>query len=108
MSHFMNSNVKDSLFSPNNNRCFDNKAQNNHLLNLFCVKTLCSTEMAAHDQRCGKSSISAKSSQGFPFKIYFLLSFSCSSYVGRIGGKQVINLASGCWRMGTVAHEMGK
>ncbi|CAH3196015.1 unnamed protein product, partial [Porites evermanni] len=30
----------------------------------------------------------------------------CSSYVGRISGKQIINLARGCWQMGTVAHEM--
>lgn len=31
----------------------------------------------------------------------------CSSYVGATGGRQPITLASGCWRPGIVAHEIG-
>ena len=34
------------------------------------------------------------------------VTFSCSSVVGRSGGRQVIHLALGCKRIGTVMHEM--
>ncbi|XP_020907018.2 blastula protease 10, partial [Exaiptasia diaphana] len=37
----------------------------------------------------------------------FKLGQGCSSYVGRTGNKQDINLASGCWHNGIVAHEIG-
>ena len=30
------------------------------------------------------------------------------SYVGRIGKKQLLSLAAGCWGKGTVSHEIGK
>ena len=32
----------------------------------------------------------------------------CYSYVGRTGRKQQLSLAGGCWRHGTVAHEIGE
>lgn len=32
----------------------------------------------------------------------------CWSYVGRTGRKQQLSLAGGCWRHGTVAHEIGE
>ena len=32
----------------------------------------------------------------------------CWSYVGRTGTKQQLSLAGGCWRHGTVAHEIGE
>ncbi|XP_031557254.1 meprin A subunit beta-like [Actinia tenebrosa] len=31
----------------------------------------------------------------------------CWSYVGRQGGMQLMSLKSGCWHLGTVAHEIG-
>merc|ERR1719309_318237 len=37
----------------------------------------------------------------------FKIGSGCSSYVGRTGSRQDINLASGCWHMGIVAHEIG-
>ncbi|EDO34449.1 predicted protein, partial [Nematostella vectensis] len=37
----------------------------------------------------------------------FKLGSGCSSYVGRTGSRQDINLARGCWRTGIVAHEIG-
>ncbi|XP_078370010.1 zinc metalloproteinase nas-15-like [Oculina patagonica] len=37
----------------------------------------------------------------------FKLGTGCSSYVGRTGRRQDINLARGCWYSGTVAHEIG-
>jgi len=39
--------------------------------------------------------------------IEFRRGSGCSSYVGRIGRRQYITLASGCWRKGIVAHEIG-
>ncbi|KAJ7393130.1 hypothetical protein OS493_008430 [Desmophyllum pertusum] len=38
----------------------------------------------------------------------FILGSGCSSHVGRIGRRQNINLARGCWHRGTVAHEIGQ
>ncbi|XP_020901634.1 blastula protease 10-like [Exaiptasia diaphana] len=38
---------------------------------------------------------------------YFKKGSGCSSYVGRTGSRQDVNLASGCWRVGTVVHEIG-
>ncbi|XP_020901633.1 zinc metalloproteinase nas-15 [Exaiptasia diaphana] len=38
---------------------------------------------------------------------YFRIGSGCSSWVGRSGGRQTINLASGCWYVGIVAHEIG-
>ncbi|KAJ7393129.1 hypothetical protein OS493_008429 [Desmophyllum pertusum] len=37
----------------------------------------------------------------------FKLGSGCSSYVGRTGSRQDINLARGCWHRGIVAHEIG-
>jgi len=37
----------------------------------------------------------------------FKIGSGCSSYVGRTGSRQDINLARGCWQMGIVAHEIG-
>lgn len=37
----------------------------------------------------------------------FKLGSGCSSYVGRTGRRQDINLARGCWYRGIVAHEIG-
>ncbi|KAL9973967.1 hypothetical protein ACROYT_G020494 [Oculina patagonica] len=39
--------------------------------------------------------------------VRFRLGIGCSSYVGRNGGRQDINLAEGCWYRGIVAHEIG-
>ncbi len=40
-------------------------------------------------------------------KHYYVIT-RCSSYVGMTGGRQRINLASGCWHHGTVVHEIGE
>ncbi|XP_078371488.1 blastula protease 10-like [Oculina patagonica] len=39
--------------------------------------------------------------------IAFKRGSGCSSYVGRTGRRQYVNLARGCWYRGTVAHEIG-
>ena len=41
--------------------------------------------------------------------ILFIFPFfnSCSADVGYQGRQQYVNLATGCWHMGTVAHEIG-
>lgn len=39
---------------------------------------------------------------------WFQIFSRCSSYVGRTGRKQDINLARGCWYTGIVAHEIGR
>lgn len=36
-----------------------------------------------------------------------ICSCSCSASVGYQGYQQFVNLAPGCWHMGTVAHEIG-
>ena len=41
-------------------------------------------------------------------KYYFMLLYSCRSYVGMIGGRQRVNLSSGCHTVGIAAHEFGK
>ena len=37
----------------------------------------------------------------------FRLYFRCASYVGRIGRRQEVYLARGCWYTGIVSHEIG-
>ena len=37
-----------------------------------------------------------------------MLLYSCRSYVGMIGGRQRVNLSSGCHTVGIAAHEFGK
>lgn len=39
-------------------------------------------------------------------EIFYL--FSCWSYIGRTGSKQLLSLAPDCWRHGTVVHEIGR
>ncbi|XP_068711592.1 astacin-like metalloprotease toxin 3 [Montipora foliosa] len=39
--------------------------------------------------------------------VSFFKGSGCWSYVGRTGGKQRLSLARGCWRHGTIAHEIG-
>ncbi|XP_058957005.2 astacin [Pocillopora verrucosa] len=39
--------------------------------------------------------------------VSFFRGSGCWSYVGRIGRKQQLSLAAGCWRKGTVIHEIG-
>lgn len=39
---------------------------------------------------------------------FLFLMNSCWSYVGRTGSKQQLSLARGCWRHGTIAHEIGQ
>ncbi|XP_078360440.1 MAM and LDL-receptor class A domain-containing protein 1-like [Oculina patagonica] len=39
--------------------------------------------------------------------VSFYKGSGCSSYVGRTGSKQRLSLAFGCWRHGTVVHEIG-
>ncbi|RMX49881.1 hypothetical protein pdam_00014405, partial [Pocillopora damicornis] len=41
------------------------------------------------------------------YVIFALRSGGCYSNVGRIGGRQIINLGSGCRTLGIVAHEIG-
>lgn len=47
-----------------------------------------------------------------PYLIFIIISVftlnRCYSYVGRIGRKQQLSLAGGCWRHVTVAHEIGE
>lgn len=48
-----------------------------------------------------------ESNQGqYPNYVYFQPSFGCSSYVGMMGGKQPINLATAC-STGSTIHEIG-
>jgi len=39
--------------------------------------------------------------------VNFVYGQGCSSFVGRTGSRQDINLGSGCWYHGTVVHEIG-
>ncbi|CAG2120078.1 unnamed protein product [Medioppia subpectinata] len=39
--------------------------------------------------------------------IYLAKVDGCSSYVGRIGGKQLLSLSDGCHNVGTIVHELG-
>ncbi|XP_020615459.1 zinc metalloproteinase nas-15-like [Orbicella faveolata] len=39
--------------------------------------------------------------------VSFFKGGGCWSYVGKIGGKQRLSLAGGCWYTGTVVHEIG-
>jgi len=38
---------------------------------------------------------------------HFYIGGGCSSYVGPVGGRQMISLARGCWRPSIVSHEIG-
>lgn len=38
---------------------------------------------------------------------YVFFFFSCTSYVGKTGQRQMLSLARGCWYTATVAHEFG-
>ncbi|XP_020915721.1 low choriolytic enzyme [Exaiptasia diaphana] len=38
---------------------------------------------------------------------HFYIGGGCSSYVGPVGGRQMISLARGCWQQSIVSHEIG-
>ncbi|CAH3176709.1 unnamed protein product, partial [Porites lobata] len=61
---------------------------------------------AAMNEWSSKTCITFKKRTTEKDYVEFFKGKGCSSYVGRISGKQIINLARGCWQMGTVAHEM--
>ena len=65
----------------------------------------------------GKNPMGRVTSLAMSYSILFILYFiwviisvltlnRCYSYVGRTGRKQQLSLAGGCWRHGTVAHEI--
>ncbi|XP_078357450.1 zinc metalloproteinase nas-4-like [Oculina patagonica] len=62
---------------------------------------------AAMEEWSSKTCIQFKERTNEPYYVTFRYGSGCSATVGYQGSQQFVNLAPGCWHMGTVAHEIG-